>query len=1535
MNNYYLSGKNKFLLTCFFKFFLIAFSFLMSSLVSAQCANGSYDDIQYATVGSSTVLGVPDGTTNAHWTSTSVEFSTPFTTGAEIIVLAKGKDHTVDGGRTYIVELSSADGSETASFTFSSTFIDGDTSTFIEFKYILMASESGSYTKMKLGNTGTGGMYSDMDAITVKTPTCYTCKAGAGAPILSKSTGGGNPTFNLSTVNITNTAPAGTTVTWHTGTPATTANKVTPTMAAIGTYYAAFYHTASDCYSYYTAIFNVIADNDNDGIPDVVDVDDDNDGIPDIIECPNTELLVNGGFDYTDVELPGKSAAATGITGKYHSHLNNVNFNSVAGNTGKYQDWDFGISGSSDTPDWSEGQYLAGSSSSYKESGVWKDYKINIKQSNAGGGFLIFSLSGEKVEKNMNNLKVGETYVFEFEMGSLPNYRNPSKPYSYDINYLSYGFLGGATILHQTPLDTTVYTFDATTPNVSTTFDPHWKKYRIVFVANQTSLVYQFLLNGETVALVDSFSLKEVDNTCTNDTNTDSDGDGCADGVEAGLTPADITGGVGANGLYDALETSVDSGILKDVIDTTKPYDPSVQGSACATCTNPDDSLIVNNPTVCKGSEASITITNAAAGVSYQLRLESDDSDVSGASATQLATGDLTLKVTPTTTTVYNIYATKGTCNIELINKVTVTINTCKSTATDDNFSGNENGVDITGNVIKGDNGNGVDIDTGNPPLTVISATVDINGDGIPTALTLGIATPITVSGTEIGTLTLNINGDLVFAPKRNYNGTVPTIKYVVTDRATANIVITVVAKGDVDGDGVSNSLDLDNDNDGILDAEEDANCTGSIVEEIIINETFEAGTVGAVIPKGSLVGVPGIDGLQEAYNSNPGNTSTTNVGDYKSITGVDGNPSIVIDANGGGIVDREQMSSFIVLNKVNLLNGEKYTVESDFSLGLQYSGSTLAKESNEYGIAIGAPGQDPIWKEDYAGAPDGVFLYGHGSVLIREPNSSLPNFTAPPRVKGWFRQSATYYVKDNGSGILHLYADNKGYKYNAAGVLGAPFIANEIDLGAASNYPWLNNAAISVSTDEYVDNVVVKINHCDNDNDGIPNYLDTDSDNDGCPDAIEANENVTLAQLDADKRIDIANQGGVDINGVPNLVNSGGTADSNNTQGQGTNTAVLTATKIEVKTQPTNKTICLGENAVFTAEMSSKSTTIFNTGVPDYTGIAGNTTGLVYQWEEQIEGAGSWNVISNGGIYSNATTASLKLTNPPVTASTNKYRLVTTSTSNTCAEVISDEVELSVNALPTAATISSNSPVCSGADAIFTITGTAGDSVTYAGALTGTAIIGAGGTVDVTVSGVIANSTLNLTDVANANCNTSLTVSETVTVNALPTAATISSNSPVCSGADAIFTITGTAGDSVTYAGALTGTAIIGAGGTVDVTVSGVIANSTLNLTDVANANCNTSLTTNTTVTVNALPTAATISSNSPVCSGADAIFTITGTAGDVVTYSGVSTGKATIGVGGTVDVTVNGVIANSTLNLTDVANANCNTSLTTNTTV
>jgi uncharacterized repeat protein (TIGR03803 family) len=84
------------------------------------------------------------------------------------------------------------------------------------------------------------------------------CAAGTTAPVLT-----GNTVYNscpATTVNLnslfTGTPPSGTTLTWHTATPATEANKVaTPTAAAAGTYYAAFRDAAASpvCYSPTTA----------------------------------------------------------------------------------------------------------------------------------------------------------------------------------------------------------------------------------------------------------------------------------------------------------------------------------------------------------------------------------------------------------------------------------------------------------------------------------------------------------------------------------------------------------------------------------------------------------------------------------------------------------------------------------------------------------------------------------------------------------------------------------------------------------------------------------------------------------------------------------------------------------------------------------------------------------------------------------------------------------------------------------------------------------------------------------------------------------------------------------------------------------------------------------------------------------------------------------------------------------------------------------------------------------------------------------
>ena len=113
---------------------------------------------------------------------------------------------------------------------------------------------------------------------------------------------------------------------------------------------------------------------------------------------------------------------------------------------------------------------------------------------------------------------------------------------------------------------------------------------------------------------------------------------------------------------------------------------------------------------------------------------------------------------------------------------------------------------------------------------------------------------------------------------------------------------------------------------------------------------------------------------------------------------------------------------------------------------------------------------------------------------------------------------------------------------------------------------------------------------------------------------------------------------------------------------------------------------------------------------------------------------------------------------------------------------------------------------------------------------------------------------------------------------------------------------------------------------GTITINVSENVAEYAPNLPNLAAS---------TTVTVNALPMAPTISANSPVCPGEDAVFTISGTPGDIVTYSGVSSGTVTIETGGTATITISGVSSDANLNVTEVTNGSCSVSLTETATV
>ncbi|MCG8796656.1 beta strand repeat-containing protein, partial [Tenacibaculum finnmarkense] len=129
--------------------------------------------------------------------------------------------------------------------------------------------------------------------------------------------------------------------------------------------------------------------------------------------------------------------------------------------------------------------------------------------------------------------------------------------------------------------------------------------------------------------------------------------------------------------------------------------------------------------------------------------------------------------------------------------------------------------------------------------VTVKSATVDINGDGTPTVLTLGTPTIIKdASGNPIGTITLNADGTYKFIPATDYNGTVPTVNYTVTDGS---------------GDDVNSTLDIK-----ITpkdDAFTDENETETIEEGVTLNDTVLDGTTsvdGVVTVKSATVDING-----------------------------------------------------------------------------------------------------------------------------------------------------------------------------------------------------------------------------------------------------------------------------------------------------------------------------------------------------------------------------------------------------------------------------------------------------------------------------------------------------------------------------------------------------------------------------------------------------------------------------------------------------------------------------------------------------
>lgn len=117
---------------------------------------------------------------------------------------------------------------------------------------------------------------------------------------------------------------------------------------------------------------------------------------------------------------------------------------------------------------------------------------------------------------------------------------------------------------------------------------------------------------------------------------------------------------------------------------------------------------------------------------------------------------------------------------------------------------------------------------------------------------------------------------------------------------------------------------------------------------------------------------------------------------------------------------------------------------------------------------------------------------------------------------------------------------------------------------------------------------------------------------------------------------------------------------------GVSTTGATVTVTQPgSIATQPANATIQCGGNATFTVAGSA------NSGV------------VSYQWQVSTDAGATWANVTNGGVYSGATTNTLTLTNLPITPYNGyQYRVVLNFACTTPAIVTSNAATLTVNPL-------------------------------------------------------------------------------------------------------------------------------------------------------------------------------------------------------------------------------------------------------------
>ena len=274
-----------------------------------------------------------------------------------------------------------------------------------------------------------------------------------------------------------------------------------------------------------------------------------------------------------------------------------------------------------------------------------------------------------------------------------------------------------------------------------------------------------------------------------------------------------------------------------------------------------------------------------------------------------------------------------------------------------------------------------------------------------------------------------------------------------------------------------------------------------------------------------------------------------------------------------------------------------------------------------------------------------------------------------------------------------------------------------------------------------------------------------------------------------------------------------------------------------EITVDPTNKIVCDGLNTSFTA-----------------TAVGSN---LAYRWQVLTTANGAtFTDVTNTGVYSGATTASLGITGVTLSMHGYKYKLIVSGSCSPNDE--SPEVTLTVNPRPTSV-ISGSTTVCANTAATISIalTGTAPWNITYSDGTTSTSVTTSSSTYTFSVS-LVTTKTYTVTSLSDANCTAASgdrTGSAVITINPLPA---ITGTLSACVGSTTQLSGSATADATTPWSSASTSVATISNTGLV----TGVSAGTSV----ITYTNSNGCIIT-ATVTINPLPTVSIPNTNQSLC--------------------------------------------------------------------